>query len=221
MANAAIELGFNRIASIAEVTEYTLDIQGEFERVVTNGGGEIVFSENFTPGTVDFRTLIAKVKGVNPDAILILSQTGLSGAHFVKQSRETGLYGPFFSDFTFVSNQNAKDIVGSFDGIYFADPDYDRNASQVKEFFAKYEEKYGEPSVIPFHAAATYDSVKILAEAIESEGTDSSKVRDWILNNVHNRQGLMGEYSLDENGNSDLGFSIKFVSGDQIIDTDL
>lgn len=211
LAHAALRLGFTRVAVVAEVTEYTLDIKGTFESTMQNGGGTIVASEEFQPGTTDFRTLVAKVGATSPDAILVLSQSGLGGAHFVKQAKEAGITVPFFSDFTFLVNEDAKNIVGSFEGIYFADPAYDATSQETKAFLKIYEKQYHTPPLIAFHALSTYDSVMMLADALRAVGDDSTKVHDWLLTHVKNRTGLMGTYSLDAEGNSDLGFVIKVV----------
>ncbi len=170
LADAALKLGFKNVATVTEVTEYTLDLKKSFESEIGKGGGTVVVSEEFQPGTDDFRTIVAKVKAKNPDAILIVSQTGIGGAYFVKQAREAGIAAPFMSDFNFVLNTSAKDIVGSFEGIYFADPAYDADATTTKVFFAKYQETYGTPPFIAFHAASTYDSVMLIAGALKAVG---------------------------------------------------
>jgi ABC-type branched-subunit amino acid transport system substrate-binding protein len=59
--------------------------------------------------------------------------------------------------------------------------------------------------------------MKILVSAIENEGDNSEKVKNWILKNVKNYSGFMGTYSLDEKGNSDLGFTIKVVKNGEYI----
>lgn len=210
IAQAMVDLGFKNVGVVAEVTEYTIDLKKSFEKTINELGGNIVISEEFQPGTTDFRTLITKVKEVKPQAVFIASQTGIGGAHFIKQSREIDIKTTYFSDFTFVTNTNAKDIVGSFEGIYFADPSYNEEGQKTKEFFSLYQEMYSKPSVIPFHAASTYDSVKLITEAIKNVGDDSQKVHDWLLK-VNKYEGLMGTYSLDDKGNSDLGFDIKIV----------
>ena len=211
LATAMIKLGYRRVVTVTEVTEYTLDIKKTFETTITSLGGTILDSEEFQPGTTDFHTIAAKLQSLQPQAILILSQTGVGGAYFVKQAKEIGLNGPFFSDFTFVTNDNAKKIVGSFEGTYFADPAYDSTGTTTTSFFARYQQTYGMRSLIPFHAASTYDSIIMLAAAIRAVGDDSIKVHDWLLNNVKNWKGLMGTYSLDAQGNSNLGFFVKVI----------
>ncbi len=41
------------------------------------------------------------------------------------------------------------------------------------------------------------------------------KVKDWLLSNIKKWKGLMGTFSLDNEGNSDLGFVIKQIRNDK------
>jgi branched-chain amino acid transport system substrate-binding protein len=211
LARSMIDMGYTKVGAATEITEYTLDIKKSFKAEIERLGGQVVTEEDFQPGTSDFRTTVAKMKASGVQAVLVASQTGISGAHFVAQSKQQGFNVPMFSDFTFVSNSDAKKIVGNFDGIYFADPDYDTNDASLKSFFTKFEQKYGHAPIIPFHTAATYDAIHMIVNAIEKSGDDSSKVHDWLLKNIKNYKGFMGTYSLDEKGNSDLGFVIKII----------
>ena len=213
LAEAAYKLGYKKVDTITEVTSYTLDMDKTFENTFKSLGGVISVSEQFQPGTTDFRTIVAKVKSSKPDAVLVLSQTGIGGAHFVKQVKEVGISGPFFTDFTFMSNADVKKIIGSFEGIYFADPAYNSDASTTQAFFSLYQKVYGTASMIPFHAASTYDSVMMLADSLRAVGDDNVKVHDWLLSNIKNWNGLMGTYSLDAQGNSNLGFTVKVIKG--------
>lgn len=211
LANAMLQLGYRRAATISEVTEYTTDIQNTFEKTFKEKGGTVVMSERFQPDTTDYRTLITSVRESNPEAILVLSQLGTNAAQFIKQSRELGFTPPLFTDFTLAANGDVKRIIGSLDGIYFADPAYDATSERAKSFFKRYEEKYGGPSPIPFHAASTYDGMMMLAAALRAVGDDSEKVQAWLTQNVKNYRGLMGTYSLDGAGNSDLGFTVRVI----------
>lgn len=217
IANAMIKLGYKKVGVVAEITEYTLDIKNTFEKVFAENGGQIIIGEEFQPGTKDYRTLVAKVKAAKPEALLILSQLGTNAAQFIKQMRELNYSAPLFTDFTLIANTDAKKIAGSFEGIYFADPAYDSENQKTKEFFVAYQERFGKASLIPFHAASSYDAVMMFADGLKAVGNDSKKVKNWLLENVKNRTGLMGTFSLDQNGNSDLGFVIRQVRGDQFV----
>ena len=47
---------------------------------------------------------------------------------------------------------------------------------------------------------------------------DSKLVRQWLLENIQEWNGLMGTYSLDENGNSDLGFIVKKIQDGEFVE---
>lgn len=214
IANAMLKMGYKKVASVSEVTEYTLDIAKSFKETVVKGGGTVAVDEQFQPGTSDFRTIIAKLKAQDADAILIASQTGLSAGNFMKQLKEQKLDKPLFSDFTLALNGDAKKLVGSFEGLYFADPAYEGESAAWKGFLAEYKAKYGKDPLIAFHAAATHDAIMMMVAGLRAEGDDSAKVKDWLLANVKKWTGLMGTFSLDANGNSDLGFVIKQIKND-------
>lgn len=211
IAEAMASLGYKKVASVVEATDYTLGIKKSFIEQVKATGGTVVIEEDFQPGTTDFRSIISKLKTRDAEAVLVASQVGLGGAHFVKQSHELGLTAKVFSDFTVVTNSDAQKIVDSFEGIYFADPAFDGENTKTKKFFDEYQKRFGKPSFIPFHAAATHDVVQIVVAGIKSEGNDAEKIHNWILESVKNWDGLMGTFSLDDKGNSDLGFEIKQI----------
>jgi len=160
----------------------------------------------------DFNTIILKVDQTNPDAILFSSQTGTTGLVFIKQARERGLEIPIFTTFTTVVNEDAKDVAGeALDGTYFYDPSYD------EEKFVTLEQAYKTRSAnpaIPFHSAAAYDSARMIIEAINEVGNDGKLIRDWLINNIQGWEGYAGTLSLDERGNTDLGFTLKVVDGE-------
>jgi branched-chain amino acid transport system substrate-binding protein len=217
IADAMIGLGYKNAAIASEITDYTTDLSDSFKQEFKAKGGTIVDEDDFQPGTSDFRTEIARFKQEKIQAVLVASQTGISGAFFVKQSRDLGFTPPMFSDFTFVTNTAAQKIVGTFNGIYFADPAYDATNPEVVAFFKAYQDQYGYQPPIPFHTAATYDAIHMIVSAIEAVGDNSAAVHDWLLQNIKNYHGLMGTYSLDTQGNSDLGFVIKVIKNGQAV----
>ncbi|OGM95107.1 hypothetical protein A2524_03405 [Candidatus Wolfebacteria bacterium RIFOXYD12_FULL_48_21] len=217
IAEAMAKKGYKKVGVIAETTEYTIDIKKSFEQKAQELGMTVVIAEEFQPNTTDFRTIASKIKAENLDAILVASQTGISGGNLIKQMNTIGVKAPVFSDFLLVLNADVKKILGSFEGIHFADPSYNANNAGLRDFFAAYKTKYGKDPVVPFHSAATYDDMQLLATAIATVGDDSAKVRDWLTTNVKNYNGFMGTYSLDQSGNSDIGFTVKVIKNGQTI----
>lgn len=216
IAGTMAKLGYKKVGVVAEATEYTIDIKNSFTKKANELGLDVAVTEEFQPNTTDFRTVTAKIKSENLDAILIASQTGISGGNFIKQLSNIGAKAQIFSDFLLVFNGDVKKIVGSLDGIYYADPSFGEDNSQVGAFFKAYEEKYKIKPLAPYFSAGTYDSINIILDAIrETKKDDSVSVHDWILKNVKNYSGFMGNITLDEKGNSNAGFSIKIIQNGQ------
>lgn len=212
IASTMAKLGYKKVGVVAEATEYTIDIKNSFIKKANELGLSVAVAEEFQPNTTDFRTVATKIKGEDLDAILIASQTGISGGNFIKQLRNVGAKAQIFSDFLLIFNGDVKKIVGSLDGIYYADPSYGENNSQVSAFFGAYENKYKIKPLAPYFSAGTYDSISIILDAIkETKKDDSVSVHDWILENVKDYNGFMGSITLDEKGNSNAGFSIKIM----------
>lgn len=211
VASTMAKKGYKNVGVIAEKTEYATDIKKSFEQKAQELGMNVVIAEEFQPNTTDFKTIVAKMKNEKIDAVLVASQTGISGGNLIKQIRTLGLDMPIFSDFLLVFNGDVAKIIGSLDGIYYADPSYGANDKEVSDFFSAYEAKYGIKPLAPYFSAGTYDSIQLITTAIKAAGDDSQKVHDWILGNVKNHTGFMGTYSLDQNGNSDAGFVIKYI----------
>lgn len=218
IAEAMAKKGYKKVGVVAETTEYTIDIKKSFEEKANELGMTVAIAEEFQLGMTDFRMIATKVKNKNLDAILVASQTGISGGNLIKQMNAIGVKAPVFSDFLLVLNGDVKKILGSFEGINFADPSYNANNAGLKDFFAAYKVKYGKDPVVPFHSAATYDDIQLLATAIATVGDDSAKVHDWLTKNVKSYNGFMGTYSLDSRGNSDLGFTVKVIKNGQNVE---
>ncbi len=212
------KFNFTKAAILTEQREYTIDIRDHFRKEFEKLGGEVVIDEEFIPDIKDFRTTLLKVKREKPDAILILSQLGTTGAYFIKQAKELGFDEPMFTTFTTVVNDNAKQIAGdAMNGVYFYDPAYDPEDQKLVAFIEKYKKKYGKEPVIPFHSAATYDTVRIIVDAVRAVGNDGEKVHDWMLANVKNYDGFMGKFSFDEKGNVQTGFRLKIVQNGEFV----
>jgi branched-chain amino acid transport system substrate-binding protein len=125
---------------------------------------------------------------------------------------------PIFTTFTTVANENAKQIAGeALNGVYFYDPNYNAEKPEFVAFLEEYKQRFGKDPAVPFHTAATYDTVRILVDAIRAAGNDGEKVHDWLLNNVKNYDGYMGTFSFDEKGNVQTGFKLKIVQDGEFV----
>jgi branched-chain amino acid transport system substrate-binding protein len=72
-----------------------------------------------------------------------------------------------------------------------------------QEFFANYEEKYGEKTPDPY-AIYGYEAMRLALDAIQRSGTGDKADILKALFDTENRQGVLGTYSIDDNGDTTL-----------------
>lgn len=191
-------LGYEKVAVIAEQTDWGQSVVAGFSKKFEELGGEVVFSEFFNRGLKDFRSTITKIERAEPDAIY----TGFfyeDGANFLRQMKQLGVDIPVFST-SAAYNPTLVDLAGDAANgmrltVTFLPTSDDPN---VKAFVDEYEKRYGEePGQFP---AQAYDAVGIMLDAIAASYPDVTreKVRD-ALAATKDYPGVTGVTTFDEN----------------------
>lgn len=214
-ADVLIERRLRRVALFTEQTEYTLDIAQHFRRHFAARGGKLVFDEEFLPDRTSFKSEITKMIAAKPDAVFVATQTGLAFGIFAKELRQLGAAPsmPIFTNFLAAANPDALAAGGeALRGVYYLAPEYDAQSEELLRFFEAYRNDHGHEPAIPFHTAGVVDTLNILQDyIIEAGGFEKSGFQRYLSERVKGYRGLMGTYSLDEQGNSDLGFKLSHI----------
>jgi branched-chain amino acid transport system substrate-binding protein len=161
-------------------------------------GGEIVGEEKYTGGDKDFKAQLTKIKGMNPEAILVPGYYNDVGL-IVAQARQLGITVPLFGGDGWEAPEliqiaGADALVGTYYSTHFS-PESTDPLSQ--KFVAAYKAKYS-GKVPDAMAALGYDSVLVLVDAIKRAGsTDGQAVRD-ALAATKDFPGATGNTTLDE-----------------------
>jgi branched-chain amino acid transport system substrate-binding protein len=200
LARHVYDLGYKRIATIYANNEGTIGSRDVFVEEYKRLGGEIITEEVYDFGATDFRSNIEKLKQANPDAVLVSSFANEEGI-LLKQSRELG-YRPQWFGFYFAGDPLAVKIAGNAtEGLmftHFFDPN--ANSEKIQEFKLKYKEKTNrEPEA---YAALAYDTVYILAKAIEN--CQNIEDANCVKNEMYQvrMNGVTGDISFDSNGDT-------------------
>jgi branched-chain amino acid transport system substrate-binding protein len=163
---AVKKLGAKKIALIHSNDDWGRSVREYFPKAVQKMGGEMVAIEAYTPGEVDFRNLLIKLKALNPD-VLYCSIQQAESAQFVLQAKELNVKFPFFfgggtAGKAFLQLAGAE-AEGKVLTTSLADGDPD---PIVQKFMKQFRAKYNEfPTVF---SAYIYDSVYLVAKAVES-----------------------------------------------------
>jgi len=219
-ARAQAELGYNRlhyrtVAMLYVNNEYGVGTAQIFSTRFKELGGRIVVDEAFLPGTSDFRTALAKIKAMNPDAMFVVFQDTI--VNIVKQRAELGVQAPIYTTPVFEDAGNLKDLGPLAEHIiytYYGSFGTDADTEISKQFVASYQQRFHEPPT--YYAATSYDAARILIEALRTSAFDLQKTKDSLYG-VRNFPGVTGTMSFDRNGDVIKPVTLKTVRGGHFV----
>jgi branched-chain amino acid transport system substrate-binding protein len=150
----------------------------------------VVAEESYAPGSPDYRSTLAGIKGKNPDLVFMISYVA-DAILLMRQSREIGLSPQAFlgagAGFATVAFAKETDISNNvFSSTQWTD---DVNWPGAKEFATRYKARFGkEPT---YHASTAYESMIIMAETAAKTKGDPQRTRDTLKRGTWN--GIMGQ----------------------------
>ncbi|HSR13849.1 MAG TPA: ABC transporter substrate-binding protein [Thermodesulfobacteriota bacterium] len=176
----AKEKGIKKVAALPGVHEYAKIWTDIFKEEWAKRGGTItdVSPADYMKET-DFYTHLTKVIAGKPDAILLVGASEPTGL-IVKQARELGYGGKFILGDQAKLDEMTKVVsIDKMEGTIAVTPLYHRPIKDAPTFTKAYQKRFGEGEVSTFEAASHYESVYILAYAMEAAGTisDAAAIR--------------------------------------------
>ncbi len=173
---------------------------GDFSKKFQELGGKIFLTEVVQPETVDFRTIVLKIKNSGVENVLLHAMPVAMG-EILNQAKELGLEQNFFAGVEGILDTKMPEVAGeNMNGLVYIQP----KSSDNEEFIKKYKDKYNEtPS---FYAAEAYDTVQLFGLAMK-DGTDNKKVKENLYK-IKDFKGASGNISFDEKGDCIKPFEI-------------
>jgi branched-chain amino acid transport system substrate-binding protein len=180
---------------IDEDMEYTLLLGKYFKERFTELGGNVVLEDTYQTGAEDFSAQIAKLKaaGAMPDVLFIASGPDDIGA-IVKQFRAAGVDQPIFGGDSYDTPRMVRIAGKGAENTYFtthALMDATLGTDAVKKFIAAYQAEFKAPPENAF-AGLGYDTVKLIADAIQRAGSADPKDIREALAQTENLPGVTG-----------------------------
>lgn len=181
--------------------DFSVAVCAYFADAMKHYGGEIVYEDYFETSWTDFFSMVARLKEYQDrgevDFVYVGGIPGNCGL-IVKQIREGGVTIPIFGEDGFDTPLLVETGGEYAEGVVFAthmsleDPN-----PVVQQFKEAYEAMFGNPPENAF-AALGYDTLKVLAKAIEIAGTDDPKSIPEGLSQIKDFQGVSGVISYKE-----------------------
>ena len=182
---------------------YSSGIADAFEAAAKALGMTITNKEGYASKSTDFKTQLTKIKGKNPDVLLIPVYYG-DVALIVDQIQQQGITSKLLGadGWDGVASEVAKksdDIKKLLNNAYFCSQ-YSASSTDpdLQAFLTKYKEKNGKEANM--FAVLGYDSMQIMAAAIDKAGsTDSDKIIEALKATEY--KGLTGTTKFDDQRN--------------------
>lgn len=193
--------------------DYCKGLSEFFKTNFEKAGGKVVASETYNTGDQDFNAQLTKIKGLNPDVILLPDYYS-TVALIAKQARSIGVKSTFLGGDGWDSPELFKIGGDSVNGSYFSNffSMEDTTPAFVK-FKESYQKKYNKLPDSP--AATAYNAASLMLEAIKKAGsTDGEKIKEALK--ATDVDGISGHTKYDANRNTIMsGVVMKVEDGKQ------
>lgn len=182
--------------------------------------GTVASAQTFQEGDKDFNAVLTSLKHKKIDAIYApgyYSEVGL----IVKQARQAGINVPIVGS-DGMADAKLVQIAGKSNAnkVYYTTPFSTTAAAgnQVaSKFMSAFKAKYG--TTAPTFSALAYDSVYMIKQAIENEGSANSvKIADGLAK-IKNFKGTTGTITIDKNHNAKKTISIEQLTNGSVSKT--
>ncbi|NMC44415.1 MAG: ABC transporter substrate-binding protein [candidate division Zixibacteria bacterium] len=194
-------LGIRKAAILKDIkNDYSIGLAQYFEETFVKLGGQVVATQAYSEGDIDFKAQLTALKSAEPEAVIVPGYY-TEAALIVKQARELNMTIPFIGGDGWDSAKLVEIGGQAMNNTFFStaytadDPD-----SIVQNFVTKYTSRYNEkPDAF---AALGYDAGLILFDAVRRAGsTDGPALRD-ALKTTRDVRGVTGSITIDADRNA-------------------
>lgn len=208
------EDGCKSVHIFNDKTTYGAGLAKNVESAAKEQGITVEGNDGTDKNAPNYRSLAAKVKA---DCFV---GSGVTGENYVQVFKDVAaandavkLYGPdgvAEEAFTNPKKGGIPADVGKRTKVTVATLGLEefkkRNNAEAEKFFTDFESTYKDKSPDPY-AIYGYETMKLALDTLEATGdkaNDRAAVAKQLVGNTKNRQSVLGEYSIDQNGDTSL-----------------
>lgn len=161
-------------------SDYSKGLSAFFKDAFTKGGGAILAEEAYLQKDQDFKTILTKVKALNPEVLYVPGYYEEVGK-IVKQARELGITVPIVGGDGWDSPKLVEiGTAAALNNTYFTNHySVDDTSATSQAFVEAYKKEYG---LVPDALAVLgYDAANVLIDAIKrANSLEPAKIRDAL-----------------------------------------
>ncbi len=209
------ETGAKRVAIVYTNNSWGKPLADGFQSRFESLGGQVLLSEGVAEKTNDFRTIIAKLKGLEGLDAIVSPTYPKEGGVFVRQAKELGFAIPLFGGDNWGSPEFRTIAGDAAEGVSYTAPSESTTPAYVA-FAERYKAKFGEePDVLNAYA---YDAAMAIFKAIEDcKSTKAPAIRDALAKVSFT--GASGEIAFRDNGDvRSKSFAKKTIQDGKAVD---
>ena len=224
LAQAATDAGCKSVRIWNSKTTYSAGLARNVEMSADEVGLQVEGNDGIDPEAPNYESLASKIKA---DCFIWTGEIEFNGTQVLKDAASASDDIKLFAGDGNCLNASANpeegvppDIAPRFK-CTIATLDPEKFGPEGKKFFADYSKKYNEDSPDPY-AIYGYESMALMLDSIQravDEGGDLTrqKVVDQLFN-TKNRKSVLGDYSIDENGDTSLtDYGLYKIEGGKLV----
>lgn len=193
-----------------------------FETLIEGTDIEIVAHEEFDASATDMTVQLTKIKGQNPEVVIVWSRT--PGAGVVARNFKALDFGIPMIQSTASANQGFLDqvkddnediyVVGSKMSVVDELPDSEQK-QRLKAYVDAFQAKFD--ATPDLFAAHTHDAISMLVQAIRAGYTDPADITNYLTNEMGEYPGMTGtfNYAVDRSTSLPDGLAILGIKDNQ------
>jgi branched-chain amino acid transport system substrate-binding protein len=183
-----------KVAIADDATAYGEGLANEVEKTLKAAGVQVVAREKTNDKATDFKAILTKIKGKNPDAVFYGGMDA-TGGPMIKQARELGMKATFSFGDGACTDEMAKLAGAAAEGLICSQAGLPASAAS-KQFNDAFKAKYGD---VKQYAPFFYDAVGLMIAAMQkADSTDPAKYLPELQKISYN--GATGKIEFDEKG---------------------
>lgn len=201
------------VAVIDDSTAYGEGVANEVERVLRASRIQVLPREKGTDRTTDWRNVIGKLRGRNPDAIIYGGMDATAGS-FLRQAREAGLTARFLSGDGACTDTMSKLAGRNAEGMLCSQAGLPPELAS-RRFLDAYRKRFNADAIL--YAPFAYDAARVLIEAMRT--ANSSRPMDFLPALAKaSYEGVTGKIEFDSKGDRrNAEVTIFTMKGERIV----
>ena len=200
------------VAVIDDATAYGEGIANEVEKTLKAANIKVLPREKGTDKTTDWKAVLTKLRGRNPDAVFYGGMDA-TGGPLLKQGRELGMKAVFSFGDGACTDKMQELAGGAAEGLLCSQAGIPPQAAS-KKFLDAFKQRFKADPIL--YAPVTYDGVNLLIDAMKKAGSSDPKVYLPELQKI-NYTGASGNIQFDEKGDrKDAEMTIFTMKGGKI-----